>query len=283
MNYKRQMFSMIVLMLGFFYCAPTFGQSGKIIQYKKWKSIVDELEQIQKNGAIFLRVQNYDNAKNYIESYYDYETVKLYSEKLEEYSATLEDDAVQGFSFSSLYIFDSGESKYVHNNRLNEISFRDGSTDSVYHFSKDVPHLFIELKDFGLAKRSNPLNFSITRIFQVLDKKMQFVEELDINESFVYHEKKDEENCPHILEASKRISLALETLLKNGQKKVLKLERKIKAKHQEKIKEYQKKIDLMEAEKEKESNLERKKRISELIEANKTKIQEIKRTENTLF
>lgn len=273
----------IILFISTVFINEGYAQSGKINQYQKWKRVSILLKNVKDEGAIYIRLQDYDNAKHYIKSNYDISTYYLFLDKLDAYSTKLEQDLVKGFTFSKLYFFNSKSSKFVYKDDIESIEFRDGVSDSIYTFKSTIPHIYGEIKDLSTNKKSNPLNFSSPRMFQILDVKLQKTNELDVVQDFLYHEVKTEESCVHILQSAERLSSKLEELLNVSKQKIKRLERKIKSKHQEKINTYNKKIDLLEIEKSKTTDVNRKKKFSEEIEKYKVLIQNIKRIENEIF
>ncbi len=274
----------ILLSVCFFLIVQLFGQEAKIEHYKKWKYVSNLLVAMQDSGAVLLRLQDFENSKNYIRRNYEKSTYNLYVEKLEIYNRTLENDISRGFTFCKVYIFNSKLSKFVLNDKMDEIEFLDPNTKNTKHLSKDIPHVFAQIKDLKLSGNTNPLNFSSQRLIQILDRTLQKDKDIDIQQDFFYHSNVDiKGSCPHVFEAAKKMSESLEKLLITSGKKKKRLKRQIQSKHQFQIKDYQKKIDAMVKVKEGGVSDQHRARLNKEITKYRALILEIGRLEKRLF
>lgn len=274
----------IVLSVCFLIGIQLFGQEAKIENYKRWKYVSELLTAMQDSGAVFLRLQDFENSKNYVRRNYEKSTYNLYLDKLEEYNEVLERDIARGFTFCKVYIFNSKLSKYVLNDKIEQIEFLDPKTGNITHISKDTPHIFAEIKDLKLSGNTNPLNFSSQRLIRILDRTLQKDEAVDLQQDFFYHSNlKGKERCPHVFEAAQKLSHNFDELLVTSEKKKKRLMRQIKSKHEFRIKDYRKKIDTMVKVKEGKITDQHRTRLNKEITKYRSLIQGIKRLENELF
>ena len=270
--------------LFFFFVAQLFAQENKIENYKKWDRVFELLTAVQDSGALLLRLQDFENSKHYIKSNYENSTYKLYVDKLNKYNKALETDIAEGFTFCKVYVFNSKLSKYVLNDNMDKIDFKDPTTQNIKTIRKDTPHIFAQIKDLKLSGNTNPLNFSSQRLIQILDRNLQTSKDIDIQQDFFYHSNlKGNEKCPHILEAAKKLSHNMSELLVVAERKKKRLKKQILSKHSAQVKDYNKKISTMNELKEGKITIQHRARLNKEIENYRTLIQKINQIEKQLF
>ena len=274
----------ILLGLSFFLVIQLFGQESKIENYKRWKYVSELLTAMQDSGVVLLRLQDFENSKNYIRKNYDKSTYRLYVKKVEKYNEALKRDISKGFTFSKVYVFNSKLSKHVLNDEIEKIEFLDPKTNVVKHVTQDIPHVFAQIKDLKLAGNSNPLNFSSQRLIQILDRDLQQDKQIDLQEDFFYYDK-TKGNTPqsHIFEAAQKMSDNFRQLLVTANKKRKRLKRQIQSKHDVQIKDYQKKIDTMLEIKKGQITNQHRDRLNTEIEKYRKRISDIRKLEKELF
>lgn len=277
--YKR-----ILLGLCLFLVFQMFGQEAKIENYKRWKYVSETLTSMKDSGAVLLRLQDFENSKNYIKRNYEKSTYNLYVKKIKGYNKTLENDISRGFTFCKVYIFNSKLSKHVLNDKIEQIEFLDPDTKNIKHLTSKVPHVFAEVKDLKLSGNTNPLNFSSQRLIQILDRNLQKDKDIDLKQDFFYHSSvKGNKSCPHVYEAAQKMSKSFDELLITANKKKKRLKRQIKSKHEFQIKDHQKKIDTMLKVKEGKITNQHRSRLNTEIDKYRTSIRAIKQLEKELF
>lgn len=280
----KQLYKSFLLGLCFMFVTQFFGQEVKIENYKRWKSVYEQLTALKDRGVLLLRLQDFENSKHYIKSNYEISTYKLYVKKIEKYNQVLERDISKGFTFCKVYVFNSKLSKHILSNEMEKIDFLDPKTGNIKSINRDVPHIFAQIKDLKLSRNTNPLNFSSQRIIQILDRQLKKNNEVDLQQDFFYHSNvKKEEQCPHVFEAAKKISLDMEALLLVSEKKKKRLKRQIKSKHQYKIKELKKKITTMKGVKNNKITDQHRMKLDKKIEEFEQIIKDIHLLENEIF
>lgn len=273
-----------LVIIFFFFVAQLFAQENKIENYKKWNRVSELLTAVQDSGALLLRLQDFENSKHYIKSNYENSTYKLYVDKLNKYNKALEEDIAEGFTFCKVYVFNSKLSKYVLNDNIDKIDFKDPVTQNIKTIDKHTPHIFAQIKDLKLSGNTNPLNFSSQRLIQILDKNLQTSKDIDIQQDFFYHSNlKGNAKCPHILEAAKKLSNNMAELLVVAEKKKKRLKKQILSKHSAQVKDYTKKISTMNKLKEGKITIQHRARLNKEIEKYRTLIQKINQVEKQLF
>lgn len=273
-----------LVIIFFFFVAQLLAQENKIENYKKWKRVSELLTSVQDSGALLLRLHDFENSKHYIKSNYEKSTYKLYVEKVNKYNKALETEIAKGFTFCKVYVFNSKLSKYVLNDNLDKIEFKDPTTQNVKSLNKDIPHIFAQIKDLKLSGNTNPLNFSSQRLIQILDKKLQVSKDIDVQQDFFYHSNlKGSEKCPHIFEAAKKLSDNMVELLVVAEKKKKRLKKQILSKHSTQVKDYNKKIGAMNKLKEGKITIQHRARLNKEIEKHRLSIKKINKIEKQLF
>lgn len=273
-----------LLVLCMFLFSQLFGQESKIENYKKWKYVSELLTAVQDSGVVLLRIQDFENGKNYIKRNYESSTYNLYINKIDKYNRVLKEDVSKGFTFSKIYVFNSKLSKHILNDEFEKIEFINPKNGNVNPIDQSTPHIFAQIKSLKLSGNSNPLNFSYQRLIQVLDRDLQKHKDIDLQQDFFYHSNvKGKDRCTHIFEAAQKMSKSFEELLVLSKKKQKRLKKQIKAKHVAKIEEFKKKINTMLKIKEGSITNQHRSRLNNEIEKFRNEINKIELIEKQLF